>query len=369
MKKNSFVLILYALIIFSLLGCTMDVSQPTTSSPATKTSTNDFSTPAHPTTNVPTTWARLGLLGKLAYISTDNLDDTVFTGIKILDLSTGAETTIFTAPEGAWIFYITVSPDAKQLVLSYIPPSQSTSSANRILYIMPMDGSEPPQPLFIPPTPSDHYTQVEWSPDGKYIYYTHYNDQDPPDAQLNPPYDISRIPYPGGQPEKIISNAFWSRLSPDSTKIVYVALEPVTGKNELFVANADGSNPQSLTFSGPGIPEIIDAPIFSPDGQSIIFSAPVTAQAYQPNWLDRLMGVQIVQAHSVPSDWWSVPTVGGAVTRLTQIQAINLFASISPDGKYIASTSGGGIFVMKPDGSNLTLLIQDSHGGTVNWIP
>ena len=366
MKKNSFVLI-HALIMFSLLGCTMDVSQPTTSPPATKTSTNDLSTPAHPITNVSTTWARLGLSGKLIYISSKNLDDTVSIGIKILDLSTGAETTIFTAPEGAWIFYITVSPDAKQLVMSYIPPSQSTSSASRILYIMPMDGSEPPQPLFIPPTPSDHYTQAEWSPDGEYIYYTHYNDQDPPDAQLNPRYDIARIPYPVGQPEKIISNAFWSRLAPDSTKIVYVALEPITGKNELFVANADGSNPHQVPLFS--LPELIDAPIFSPDGQSILFSTPFTAQAYQPNWLDRLMGVQIVQAHSVPSDWWSVPTAGGAVTRLTQIQAINLFASISPDGKYIASTSGGGIFVMNPDGSNLTLLIQDSLGGTVNWIP
>ena len=363
---------IYALIVFSLLGCTMDVSQPTILSPTetATTSANDNSTPAPQTTNVPMSWASLGLTGKLVYISSENLDGTVSIGIKILDLSNGAVSTVFTAPDGAWIFYLTVSPDAKQLVMSYIPPpTETASSSGRILYIMPMDGSEPPQPLFTPPTPSDHYTQAEWSPDGKYIYYTHYNDQDPPDQQLNPPYDISRITYPDGQPEKIVSNAFWSRLSSDTTKIVYVALEPVTGKNDLFIANTVGSNPQRVTFSDSWIPELMDAPIFSPDGQSILFSAPVTAQAYQPNWLDRLMGVQIAKAHSVPSDWWSVPVAGGTATRLTQIQAINLFASISPDGKYIASTSGGGIFVMKPDGSNLTLLIQDSAGGTVRWIP
>jgi len=360
---------LYALMVFSLLGCTMDVSQPTISSPTetATTSANDNSTPAPQTTNVPMSWASMGLTGKLVYISSEDLDGRVSTGIKILDLSSGAVSIVFTAPDGAWIFYVTISPDAKQLVMSYIPPAPSNSSASRILYIMPLDGSQSPKPLLTPPTPSDHYTQAEWSPDGKYIYYTHYNDQDPPDELLNPPYDISRIAYPDGQPEKIVSNAFWSRLSSDSTKIVYVALEPVTGKNDLFVANADGSNPQQVPLFSP--PELMDAPIFSPDGQSILFSAPVTAQAYQPNWLDRLMGVQIAKAHSVPSDWWSAPISGGEVTRLTQIQAINLFASISPDGKYVASTSGGGIFVMKPDGSNLTLLIQDSAGGTVRWIP
>lgn len=367
MKKILF-LSLHALIAFSLLGCTMDVSQPTISSPTetATTSANDVSTPTHPTT-----WARLGLLGKLVYISTDNLDNAVSTSIKILDLSTGAETTVFTAPEGAWIFYMTVSPDAKQLAMSYVPPAQPTSSPSRILYIMPMDGSKPPQPLFTPPTPSDHYTQAEWSPDGTYIYYTHYNDQYPPDAQLNPPYDIYRISYPGGQSEKIISNAFWSRVSRDSNKLVYVALEPLTGKNELFVANADGSNPQSVTFSGPGIPEIIDAPIFSPDGQSILFSAPTPTQSYQPNWFDKLTGVKVVKAHNVPSDWWSVSITGGDPIRLTQIQVTGLFADVSPDQKHFASASGNGIFIMSPDGSGLTYLTSPAGGiaGTVRWIP
>lgn len=370
MKKFFFVL-LHALIGFSLLGCTMDVSQPTISSPtaAATAITSDTPTSAVKTTVVPMAWARLGLTGRIVFASVVDSEGVPSTDIKILDLTTGIVTTLFDAPEGAWVFYITVSPDAKQLVMSYIPHVPSSPSGVRILYIMPMDGSKPPQPLFLPPTANDHYTQAEWTPDGKYIYYTHYNDQDPPDEQLNPPYDISRIAYPDGQPEKIISNAFWPRLSRDSTKIVYVALEPITGKNDLFVANADGSNPQKVTLSGSWIPELVDAPIFSPDGQSIFFSAPVTAEAYQRNWLDRLMGVQIARAHSVPSDWWSVPILGGTSTRLTQIQAINLFASISPDGKYIASASGEGIFVMKPDGSNLTLIMQDSFWGTLSWVP
>jgi Tol biopolymer transport system component len=175
--------------------------------------------------------------------------------------------------------------------------------------------------------------------------------------------------YPQGQTEKIADNAFWPRISSDSTRLVYVSIHPDSGKNELYVANADGSDAQRIVLSGSSIPEIIDAPIFSPDGRSIIFSAPPPPQAYQPNWFEKLMGIQVVKAHEIPSDWWSVPVTGGEPTRLTQLQTIRLFASLSPDKKHIASLSGEGIFIMDQQGTNLTqLLFEPGVSGTVNWI-
>ena len=82
------------------------------------------------------------------------------------------------------------------------------------------------------------------------------------------------------------------------------------------------------------------------------------------------MGIQIANAHSVPSDWWSVPMAGGVPTRLTNIQAVNLFASLSPDQEHIVSLNGQGLFVMNLDGSSLTQLISDpSAHGTASWIP
>ena len=82
------------------------------------------------------------------------------------------------------------------------------------------------------------------------------------------------------------------------------------------------------------------------------------------------MGIRIAKAHNVPSDWWSVPVTGGAPARLTQIQTINLFGSLSPDKTHMASVSGEGLFVMALDGSNLTRLLSDPGvSGTVNWIP
>ena len=78
-----------------------------------------------------------------------------------------------------------------------------------------------------------------------------------------------------------------------------------------------------------------------------------------------------VSAHNIPSEWWSVPVGGGPVSQLTHIQAPVLYASISPDNRYIASFSVEGVFVMKPDGTNLTMMVDNIGGnlGTVNWIP
>jgi Tol biopolymer transport system component len=290
--------------------------------------------------------------------------------IHMLDLGTGEITTLFAASDKAWIYYLAVSPDGSQLVMSYLPPSPPGSDPGTGVYSLPLVEAAVPEILFEPPTISDRYIQAEWSPDGKYLYLVHYNHTTQPPDEPFPAYQISRMAYPGGQPEPILERAFWPRLSADSSRLVYITIDPGTGLNKLFLANADGSDSQEIQIAGLPSDLILDAPIFSPDGQSILFSMPSPGQAYQPNWLDRLMGVQIAKAHNVPSDWWSVPISGGSATRLTQIQTIKLFASISPDGRHIASLSGEGILVMGPDGSNLRQLLFDPGVmGTLRWIP
>src|SRR6185436_15123936 len=204
-------------------------------------------TPAALTTTVPVTWSGLNLTGSLIYISPPVTGDvSFFISIRKLDLITGEITPIFTTTGDDWIFYVSVSPDARELVMSYTPPKQSDSASNRALYIMPLDASAPPQPLFPAPTLDDHYVQAEWSPDGKYIYYAHYNAHDPTDAPLIPAYDIFQMSYPDGQAEKIVDHGFWPRISSDAAKLVYVFVKPVSGLNELFIANADGSKPQRI---------------------------------------------------------------------------------------------------------------------------
>lgn len=348
------------LLVLSLSNCAIDLNQPTT----INVPTNVASTPASAASA-----GSLHLTGHLVYSRLSSNNDVSAVSLESMDLVAGTVKNIFTLPEDAGLYYSAVSPDAKQVLISYVPPPAENPARNQALYYLPMDGSAAPQLLVTPPTPADQYTQAEWSPDGKYIYYVHNNYQTQPADQIYPSYEILRMAYPDGPAEQVADRAFWPRVSPDSAKLVYVSLDPVSGASELYLANADGTNAQRIDTGSASEPAIKDAPFFSPDGQTIIFSAPSPVQAYQPNWLDRWMGVQIVKAHSIPSDWWSVPITGGTPQRLTQIQSTNLFARVAPDNQHVVSFSTAGLLVMELDGSNLTSLLPDPGGSTVDWLP
>jgi len=366
-------------LIFALLlsSCSIQVEQPSVSTPGSQaptTSSGESSSQTNivTTTQIPVTWSNLNLTGRLVYINGTVAEDVFHLEIQVLDLLTGEVTTIFDAPKYSWVYYISVSPDHKQLLMTYSPPPGDNEPPDQNIYIMPLDGSQPPKPLFTPPTKEDDYVEVEWSPDGKYIYFSHANFQITPQPdQIYPLYDVYRMAYPDGKPERIVEKAFWPRLSSDSSELAYISVDLFLRENKLFISDSDGKNAHEVVLSGQQIPDVKDAPIFTPDGKTLIFSAPVPAQAYQPNWLDKVMGVQIAKAHNVPSDWWSVSVTGGAITQLTNIQTTNLFASFSPDGKHVASHSTSGIFVMKPDGSEVTMLVPNPQAvpGTVSWIP
>jgi hypothetical protein len=367
--------------ILLLSSCTIEVNQSTAMAPvptvesiptAVPSPENTPQTNIVTTTQIPVTWAPLNLMGKLVYINGIVADNVFRLQIQVLNLVTGEVTTIFDSPKYSWIYYVTVSPDYTQLVMSYSPPPEG-GPLDQNLYIMPLDGSQPPKLLFTPPALEDDYIEVEWSPDGKYIYYTHVNYQIPPEeGQVYPLYEIYRMAFPDGHPEKIADKAYWPRISPDSSHIAYVSVDLFKRGNKLVVADADGENAHEVVITGPRLPEIVDAPIFSPDGQSIFFSSDIPIQSYQPNWFEKLMGIRVAKAHgNIPSDWWSVPVNGGQITRLTNIQSLALFASFASDGQHIASYSANGIFVMKPGGSEITMLIPNPQSipGTVSWIP
>jgi Tol biopolymer transport system component len=364
-----------------LPSCAIQVDQPTLQTPAPTFAQVPTTAPSVESasqtnivtkTQIPVTWGDLNLTGRLVYINGIVIDNVFSLQIQVLDLLTGEITTIFDAPKYSWIYYVTVSPDNTQVLMSYSPPP-GNNTVDQDIYTMPLDGSQPPQLFFTPPTLEDDYIEVEYSPDSKYVYFTHVNYHIPPaEGQIYPLYTIFRKALPDGEPETVAEKAYWPRVSPDSSQITYVTVDLFKRGNQLFVANADGTNAHEVEITGPRLPDIKDAPIFSADGQSLIFSAEVPTQSYQPNWLDRLMGVSVARAHSnVPSDWWSIPSTGGEMTQLTNIQSLGLFGSRSPDGQYLASYSLNGIFVMKMDGTQLTQLLPNPQSvpGTVCWIP
>jgi len=381
-------------ILLILAGCTIDVSQsnptpipanpnplftttaqplPGTTLDATGAARQGISTPDNnSTTNATVPWLPLNLKGKLIFISAASQQGAnPIQSVQELDLVSGNLTTLFQGPAMTWIYSLAISPDGKQLVLGYSAPESNGDQPIQTLYQMPMDGSAPPQMLIPVKYPEDEYLQPEWSPDGKYLYYAHVDYRGVSASQPFPDFYIYRMAYPNGAPEKIADHAFWPRISGDGSRLVYISSDINTGKNKIFIADLDGRNAQEVKMSGPVEPDIIDAPIFSPDGKVILFSAPVPAKSTAPTWFESILGVTVVDAHSVPSEWWSVPVEGGIVTQLTNLQYAGLFASIAPDGQHIASFSANGLFVMNPDASNVTMIIPDLGGvfGTVSWLP
>jgi WD40-like Beta Propeller Repeat len=360
-----------------LSGCSIDISQPVTGDNPGATSQAGSS--GLYSKNVPVTWKNLNIKGKLVYISSrfDSQQNALVTliSIQVLDLASGNVKTIFEAPPGAWIDFLSVAPDDKQLVMEYVPGGNDSSVGTKqsLLYTLPLDGSQSPHLLLPPPTSGDLYYQPSWSPDGNYIYYSHV-DVSAPDitpGQKFPDYELSRMAYPQGQPEKLLDQAFWPRLSMDGSHLSYVSVDPVNGSNHLFSANADGTDPHQVVLSGSYIPTIIDAPFFSRDDQTLYFSAATQAQSSTPGWVDKIFGITIASAHVVPSDLWSVPITGGTPTQLTHIASFGLFASLSPDDEHVALYTGGEILAMSSDGSNLSTLVKDTGGipGSLSWIP
>jgi Tol biopolymer transport system component len=313
---------------------------------------------------LPVTWAGLNLTGKLLYNTVDSTQTTL--EIHSLDLETGQRQIIFHQPERTWSDAVAIAPDNKTLLLAYSPPTTAPYGGQESIYAMPIDASKPPQLLVIPPSDQDQYSQPQWSPDGKYIYFAHIN------YVTMETYEIMRVTYPNGTPEKLVDRAYWPRVSDDGKHLVYASFDADTGRNHLVLANVDGTDAHPLPLTGLPVPQIIDVPMVSPDNRFILFSSPDGLAAYAPNWVDKLFGVRDVLADgSLPSDWWSVPISGGAVTQLTNLQSLALYGVYSPDKKYIASYSTSGIFVMKPDGTELTMIVNDVGGntGAVNWIP
>ncbi len=309
--------------------------------------------------------ADLQLTGQLVFLRQLTDGQAVLT----LNMATGEVETAFQAPQYAWITGAAVSGDREEYMLAYAPPpgEGGAQSGYTELSLLPMQGGE--LQLAVGRTKEKQaFSAPQWAPDGRYIYFNYYEVKG--EGQTEAHYSVARQAFPDGELEILVDNAIWPRLSADGSRLVYVTIVPGVEENELFFLNLmeEGSAPQQIVL--PEELPIVDAPLFSPDGEMIYFSAQSPEAAPPLSWLERLAGVQIARAHNVPSDWWRVPVAGGEPERLTEILQSGMYGAFSPDGAHLAFISSTGLHIMPAAGGEvLTLIEAPDFYGTLDWVP
>jgi Tol biopolymer transport system component len=156
-----------------------------------------------------------------------------------------------------------------------------------------------------------------------------------------------------------------------------------TGENEIWVADADGANPQQVTFHrGP----VVMSPSWSPDGKRLAFSSEVGGN--RDIYVIRPDGSQSTRITTAPSDetnptwspdgrWiylrsdqsgigqlWKVSAAGGTPIRVTTGDALRGFPS--PNGRllyFVRSADARGLWSVPADGGQETFVLSDVRDG------
>ena len=307
----------------------------------------------------------LGLSGRLIF--------TQATGLWQIDMLDGQSTQLWEPPKGSYLSGLANSPDGDQLVLAYAPPplDNRPQIGRTGLYIT--GGScisragDCGDTLAILLQRSEHetFTTPYWSPNGKWIYYTHQEDLlDDAGNYAGFSMSLNRLQVSGsGVPEKLIPHAGQPSMSSDGSLLAYVSYDLETYARGLWIALPDGSDPRQVVPDN--IFGAIAGPQLSPDGTEIAFAASAVARANKFSgltWLDRLLGVRKALAHGWRWEIWKVSINGGDPVQLTRLRLDSPWPAWSPAGDYLALLRLGGVHLLREEGDAILLGRALGHG-------
>jgi outer membrane protein assembly factor BamB len=168
-------------------------------------------------------------------------------------------------------------------------------------------------------------------------------------AASGTPCHIVEVPPTGGAVVTLTKGSAHDRSpawSPDGTKIAYSS--DSTGTYQLWIMNADGTDPTRLTHDGAND----TTPAWSPDGTKIAYTSDQSGNG----------------------DVWRIDVDGSNPTQLTDDPAFDGFPDWSPDGTRIAFQSArsgnSDIWTIRPSGGGLQRVTKsDSQDRDPAWSP
>ena len=268
----------------------------------------------------------------------------------------------------------------------------SDRDGNWEIYVMDTDGGNPQN---LTNDPSDD-RDPSWSPDGERIVF--YSNRDGHVIDGWSTYEIYVMDANGGNPQNLTNDLNDDRFpawSPDGKRIAFVSdRDGPAHYFDIYVMDADGDNLQRLTND----PRDDRHPSWSPDGKRIVFGArrdghfetkfAVTYEIYvmdadgsnpqrltenrKNDWLPSWSpdGKRIAFASDRKGDLVNIEIYvmdadGSNLQRLTENRIHDWFPSWSPDSERIAFVSerdgNKEIYVMDADGGNLQRLTNNPH--------
>jgi Tol biopolymer transport system component len=196
--------------------------------------------------------------------------------------------------------------------------------------------------------------QPAFTPDGAHLVFEHYDPATNDDAiwsmDIDGSHRLRLVTGPAGASDP--------NLSPDGTRLSYVAFNGQTPGAALFTSQASGANPFAIT---PFEADVAIKQDWSPDGRRIVF----TESGYDP-----IAGVS-ANIDTVRPD-------GAGLRHLTHFAGgdVNAFAgSYSPDGRWIVfrleDHGSYALYRMHPDGSAMKMILPASsfRPRYIDWGP
>jgi serine/threonine protein kinase len=270
-------------------------------------------------------------------------------GIHLIPVAGGEPRAVTFPKPGAWDVSPSFSPDGRALAYVSCEGVLAMGNANSVcdIYALPLDSDLQPQearPLTGQRLPMIGLT---WTRDGRSIVYSaggaggaylwrvRADGGAPPQrvelagrgaaapatarsrdrlvfTRLEWVPDIYRL-QPGGSPTPLLRSRFgevFPQYSPDGRRLAFQSGR-AGGAPEIWLAEADGSNPVRLT-RGPG--QYQGSPRWSPDGRSIAFDS---------------------YGESGHSDIWTIGAEGSGLRQMTRDPADDILPSWSRDGRFL----------------------------------
>ncbi len=171
----------------------------------------------------------------------------------------------------------------------------------------------------------------------------------------------------------VVEEAMSPAPAPDGRQLAYIRLDAATMAPTLMLAEVDGEAGRPIAGTEPRF-TIVATPRWSPEGFQLLFVADAGARekasrSGPATLLERLVGIEVAEAHGIPTDLWAINRDGADLRNLTQKGIDDPLGAWSPDGRrlvYSASGTGGIYLLDWEQGTERRLTDQGDYGG-ISW--